>query len=199
MKKILLACAISAVFSGCGGGGAAVSPGQASAPAPAPVASPQSTTAVESKMTPYVGTWVGDCQTNFQETIISTAGSDGTLITSAVFNLFANADCSGAIVGTQTFSENFISTYLETVDATVSLSRSGATPLASFKADRYTETIVAHLLNRTGTMMTNPTSDNALQPSYTFNGAAYVSGDDMYILEFKDGILKFDSHYSRKR
>jgi hypothetical protein len=196
MKKLLGFCVISAFFSGCGGGAAS---SVSSSQAPAPAASPQSTVAPPSKLAPFVGTWFGDCRSHFQETIVSTMGPNGTLITSAVFNDFANADCSGAIVGTQTFSENFISTYIETVDATASLSLYDATPPVSFKADRYTQTIVAHFVNRSGTQANNPTSDSALQPSHTFNGAAYISGDDMHILDFKTGTLKFDSHYSRKR
>lgn len=168
-------------------------------------------------MAAYLGTWVGDCQTHSQETIVSTVGPDGALITSAVSIYFANADCSGSIVGTETLSENLISTYLNTVDATVSLSLSGATPPASFKADRYTETIAAHVVNRTGTWATRTTNDGTFtcmdftdnssicsvvateQLAYTFNGAAYISGNDMYIMEAKGDSLRFESHYSRKQ
>lgn len=166
------------MFAGCGGGG-----GITDKATPA------------SRMAPYVGTWVGDCQANEQEMIVSTAAPDGTLITSAVLNYYANADCSGALVGTDTYSEKLTSTYLNTIDATVSLSLSGATPPVSFKADRYTQTIPAYLLTRSGM---GATGVGRPQPASTFNGAAYISGNDMYILNASGNSLKFDSHFSRK-
>lgn len=192
MKKMFVVCVIPPLFAGCGGGGGTadtVSPSQA------PATSSQTTAAPASSMAPYVGTWVGDCQSRSRETIVSTVALDGTLITSAVLNYYANADCSGTIVGTDTYSENFISTYLNTVDATVSLSLSGATPAVSFKADRYTQTIAAHLVTRTGT---GETGAGTQQAAHTFNGAAYIAGNDMYILEAQGDSLKFDSHYARK-
>ena len=131
------------VLSGCGGGG-----GDGGAAPPAATTSP---------LDAYAGTWASACTDHAVSTLViaRSAGTTDAITVGNKTDYYANADCTGAIVGTVTQSADATATYTGSVDASITPAP-GAAPL-SVKVDKLTANLPQHTLSVTGSGVTHTT------------------------------------------
>jgi hypothetical protein len=133
------------VLSGCGGGGGG---GGSTAAPPAATTSP---------LDAYAGTWASACADHAVATLVIArpAGTADAITVGNKTDYYANADCTGAIVGTVTQSADATATYTGTVDATIAPTPGAAA--ISVKVDKLTASLPAHTLSVTGSGVTHTT------------------------------------------
>ena len=119
-----------AVLSGCGGGGGGGGTTAASPPA-----------ATTSPLDAYAGTWASACADHAVGTLVIARSAD-TITVGNKTDYYANADCSGAIVGTVTQSADATATYTGTVDASITPTPGAAA--IPVKVDKLTANLPAH-------------------------------------------------------
>jgi len=140
------------MVSGCGGGGD-------SSPA-APV-----TSAPVNKLAAYVGTWVARCDDHELMEATITSPAINTLKIASRSDYYAGANCTGAIVATETESGEITATYVETIDSSIVLSNGAvATP---GKVDKITASRTASTRSITGTGVTRVVANG--QPQWCIN------------------------------
>jgi hypothetical protein len=134
-----------AVLSGCGGGGGG---GSNTAPAPAVATSP---------LDAYAGTWASACADHAVSTLViaRSAGTADAITVGNKTDYYANADCTGSIVGTVTQSADATATYNGTVDASITPAPGAAA--ISVKVDKLTASLPQHTLSVTGSGVTHTT------------------------------------------
>ena len=134
-----------AVLSGCGGGGGG---GGSSAPPPAATTSP---------LDAYAGTWASACADHAVSTLIiaRSAGTADAITVGNKTDYYANADCTGNIVGTVTQSADATATYDGTVDASIAPAPGAAA--ISVNVDKLTANLPQHMLSVTGSGVTHTT------------------------------------------
>lgn len=129
-----------AVLSGCGGGG-----GSSSTTPPASTTSP---------LDAYAGTWASACSDHAVATLVIARSADAITVGNKT-DYYANADCTGAIVGTVTQSADASATYPGTVDASITPAPGAAA--IPVKVDKLTANLPAHTLSVTGSGVTHTT------------------------------------------
>lgn len=205
MKKALIICAASMMVSACGGGG-----GDSSSPT-APVAA-----APVNKLAAYVGTWVAGCDDHELMEATITSPAINTLKIAARSDYYAGANCTGAIVATETESGEITATYVETIDSSIVLSNGAvATP---GKVDKITASRTASTRSITGTGVTRVIANG--QPQWCINfgngsqscvrdegtdpaqsgiaGGLYIQGNVFYELLPKGSLYEAYGRYTKK-
>jgi hypothetical protein len=106
MKRRNLLCLLYPVLAACGGGSDAPSPQQA---------------ASAEQLGAYIGSWGGACKNHaFDRVDISRkAGTTDAVEVAAVTDYYASADCTGALLGTQTESATMTARYQGSADSVV--------------------------------------------------------------------------------
>lgn len=138
MKTTAFVCAAAALLSACGGGGG--NPGTPNGPG---------FEAPSNRLAAYAGTWASGCASHAIETVTITSPANDTLTISPRTDYYAGADCSGAIVATETEGGDITARYVDTVDAPIVFSK-GAAPTTG-RVDRITASTPIRSRSITGT------------------------------------------------
>lgn len=186
----------------CGGGSSSQ---PVSAPAP-------------SKLAAYLGTWEAACyyQTISTVTIAETAGSKDTVTENFKNEYFAQPNCTGPVVATETYSADLTETYTGPADVSVNFWESAASAmtrvdLVTRQGPAYTRSItgpnVVHRV-QSGMAMTcvgvgdgseNCVEDQGLFPALApVAGGIYRSGNKMYRLRLTGGVYYATPAYTKK-
>jgi hypothetical protein len=149
MKHWAVIGATAVALCGCGGGG-----GGSTAAPPAATASP---------LDAYAGTWGSACADHAVGTLVvaRAAGTTDTITVANRTDYYANADCTGSIVGTVTQSADATATYGGTVDASIVPGPRAAA--VSVKVARLTASLPQHTLAVTGSGVTHTTATGQAQ------------------------------------
>lgn len=139
--KFVLASLSALLLTACGGGND----------------SPPATTA--SKMAPYVGTWVGECDGRELPylTIGEKAGVQDTATYTGKSEFYSQAGCTGTVVATATYSANFSATYNSSTNANLVIPP--ATAAVTAKIDHVTLAAPAYSYALTGPGVTRPVTN----------------------------------------
>jgi len=136
MKHYAILIAIGALVSACGGG--SNNDGSPVAQVPA------------NKLAAYAGTWSTDCYNNHDiATATISSPSANTVTIHVQTDYYAGANCTGAIVATETESADVTATYVDTVDSSIVLTQGAAATPA--KVDRVTTSLPQRTRSITGT------------------------------------------------
>jgi hypothetical protein len=154
MKARICVAVAVAVLSGCGGGGG----GDTGAPA------------AGSRLDAYVGTWASACADHAVDILViaRAAGTTDGLTVGSRTDYYANADCTGNIVGTATQSADATATHTGTVDASI-VPTAGAAAI-NVKVDKLTANLPQHTLAVTGSGVTHTTANGQAQWCIAYGG-----------------------------
>lgn len=216
MKNIVMLFAVGVAFAGCGGGGGggATSSVQNAALGTSSAASPAAPSAPVA-LAAYAGTWLADCKSHEQETLVVSVAPDGSATASFGSNFFALTGCTGPIVGTAMDGVYSVH-YTDTVDATFSL-KSGV-PATLVKVARVTMSAPSYTAQFTGSGVTSEAAAGGfppmtciafndtekrcfsvpVEPSSSTNGGMHIDGNEMFVLSPDGAAYKVDFHYTRK-
>lgn len=167
MKHWAYIGATAIVLCGCGGGGG--DGGTTSAP-------PVATT---SPLDAYAGTWASACADHAIDTLViaRASGTPDAITVANKTDYYANAGCTGSIVGTVTQSADATAAYGGSVDASIVPSAGAAA--VSVKVDKLTANLPQHTLSVTGSGVTHTTANGQAQWCIAYgNGASTCIRDD---------------------
>lgn len=152
MKKIsaVILALSGLVLAGCGGGD--------SSPTPETI-----------RLAPYIGTWMEACDGHEQGKLVVARTSSDTVNITSTMQFYANAGCTGAVLGTETSTANATMTYTGTVDAPTILST--GTTATTRKIDLVTVRVPQGATSVTGTGVVRVVKDG--QPQWC---VAYSDG-----------------------
>ncbi|MBJ7309565.1 hypothetical protein ACFOLJ_19070 [Rugamonas sp. CCM 8940] len=202
MKKTLaLIAATTTLLSGCGGGGG----GTTAAPLP-PVALP---------LAAYVGEWIGDCANHQRDGAVVKAVGNNALSLAARTDYYDKADCSGAIVATQTASADIGMSYVSTVDSNVALGVGVAAK--SIKVDQINVVVPSSTATLSGSGVSTVTQNGVQQQCVSFSngertcvntqgsqvggsgpGGLYATATELYTLIASGGGYSFEQRFNKK-
>lgn len=205
MKNFVLVGAMAALLSACGGGGGG--DGNASFPgSPVPA----------NKLAAYVGNWTAGCDSHELMDVTITSPSDNTLKITTRSDYYVGANCTGAIVATETESADITATFVDTVDASIVLAP-GASATQG-KVDKILAGRPASTRSITGTAVTRQVNNGQAQWCIDFgngsktcvwdegtapaqNGVAgglHIQGNVMYELMPNGSLYEAYGRYTRK-
>lgn len=141
MKNLLLVSAVAMMACACGGGGG--NEGDPKAPG---------FSASVNKLAAYVGTWAATCNDHAVDNATITSTGNNTVTIATRTDYYAQANCTGAIIATETEGADITATYVDTVDAPVVFAT--GTPATTGKVDRITASMPIHSRSITGTAVT---------------------------------------------
>jgi hypothetical protein len=104
----------------------------------------------------YAGTWQQTCDNHYSDRATFTLNADGSLSTEIIETYYANADCTGAVVGTGTFSQPSITIRYVDSAGQVTIKMADGTSISS-PVDRISASSVAQSVTFTGTGVTATT------------------------------------------
>lgn len=166
MKKLIFAGAVAALVSACGGGGG----GGGSPNGAIGSGSGASTPAPVNRLAPYVGTWASDCSDHGIETATITSPSDNTLKIAVRTEYYKTANCTGAVIATESDGMDVTAIYVDTVDASVVLGR--GTPAVTAKIQKITANKPQATRTVTGTGVTRVVQGGKAQWCIVFDGGS---------------------------
>lgn len=161
MKHLVWACAAAALVSACGGGGGGGGGGGSGSPPPV------STTPVN-KLAAYVGTWAADCDNHAIDNVTITSPSTNTLTVGSRTDYYAGANCTGAIIATETEGADITATYVDTVDASIVFTPGTAATAA--KVDKIVASAPQRTRSVTGTGVTRVVENGKPMWCIAFDG-----------------------------
>lgn len=202
MKKTLaLIATTTTLLSGCGGGGG----GTTAAPLP-PVALP---------LAAYVGEWAGECADHQRDGAVIKAVGNNALSLTARTDYYDKADCSGAIVATETSSADIAMTYVSSVDSSVALGPGVAAK--TIKVDQVNVVVPSSTSTLSGSGVSTVTQNGVQQQCVSFSngdrtcvntqggqvggsgpGGLYATATDMYTLISSGSGYTFEQRFSKK-
>lgn len=139
MKRFALLAVVGTLVSACGGGGGGDNP-----------TTPQAPT---NKLAAYVGNWSADCSDHQIDNVAISSPTANTLTINVRTDYYAAANCTGAIVATETETADVTATYVDTVDSSIVFTPNAtATPA---KVDRVTASSPQHSRSITGTAVSH--------------------------------------------
>jgi hypothetical protein len=203
MKAWVYVGAAVVVLSGCGGGGG--DGGGSTAAPPAATTSP---------LDAYAGTWASACADHAVSTLViaRAAGTGDAITVGNKTDYYANADCTGSIVGTVTQSADATATHTGTVDA--SITPAAGTAAISVKVDKLTANLPQHTLAVTGSGVTHTTGqwciayangtstcikDEGTYPAQTgVTGGLALQGNTLYDLTASGSAWGVDGVFTKK-
>lgn len=202
MNRLILA-AIAATLSACGGGGGSGGGGNAQLPAQ------------QQQLGAYLGTWVADCDRHQQDSATITRLSDDSVRIANRTDYYAAANCSGAVVATQTQTADVTATYTGAVDASVVLAPPGSA--TTIRIDRVTASVGQYALAVTGTGVTRTQAngkpqwcinygdgsatcivDEGVQPGSSATGGLYARDNQLYELSPSGSTWVVNQRYTKR-
>jgi hypothetical protein len=192
-KKIKLALVISSVvlLSACGGGGG-------SAPAASALATDNN------PLKKYQGTYyICDDDDHSKKILSITATGTNSMSMTYVENIYQNASCTGAIVGTYSMPLPVTATYQS--QTTANFPAVTILPLSDI-VDQLTISSPAMTAQLTGSGVAgscvyytsgNTCESNLVTPATTITGASYLRGDYFVTLSLSNGVLVADGILSK--
>lgn len=206
MKKtvaIFLASS-SALLAGCGGGGGDSGSSNAGASGNTPA------------LAAYVGTWQAPCDDHERDTMVVTLKGDGSgaLEFTPTTETYLKADCSGALLGTETMSAKISAAPDGTADIQIKLTINGAA--TSVRIDKLTLSIPAYSFSVTGPGVqyvkkegqqqwcidyeggSTCLIDEGMRPAQTIAGGVFLRDNNLYTVVKDGGAYVPDMLYVKK-
>jgi hypothetical protein len=208
MKNLVVMSAIAAMISACGGGGGG---GGETGRTPAAESAPP-----VNKLAAYVGNWSTDCNDHKIGNATITSPSNNTIKITSRTDYHTGADCTGAIIATETDGVDVTGTYTETVDSSIVFTQGAAATLA--KVDKFTASFPRHTHSVTGTGVTHVVVNGQAQWCIDFGGgnqtciwdrgtypdqngipdAAYLQGNVLYELEPSGSLYVVNARFNKR-
>ena len=200
MKKIVAVLAGSAatLLAGCGGGG--------------------SDSGTSSALAAYVGTWQSACDNHDRQVLVVALKGDGSgsLELTPTGETYFKADCSGAVIATDSTSAKITGKPDGTADMLIKLSDNAAA--TNLRVDKITSSLPSYTFLRTGatikyTLMDGKNhwcvpvdngescmEDQGTLPALSVPGGLSLRGNDLYtvMLDPEKGVYVLDIHYVKK-
>lgn len=171
-RTIGLALGFVATLAGCGGGDGGSGP-----VGPDPLVK-------------YVGTFTA-CDDHEKATFVLASVGVGVLSNTSRFDVFENKDCTGGLLGTRTYSAPETVTYVESVP--VSGAPYGSVDKIQMSAPQRTASLTGpgvsgQCVNYPGGQLCY--DEGATPPAKTETGGIALAGNQLYVFELVNGVLK---------